>query len=514
MRRVLPAPCHLPLHGLAASRAWEAEALARTAPHALMRRAGLAVAKLALALRPEARRIALFCGPGNNGGDALVAARLLAATGREIQLFLAPEAPDAKPRPADAAWALGEARLAGPQPQHELPDSLEADLLIDGLLGLGAARAPEGWLAEAIALINRGGSSGTPVLAIDLPSGLDGQHGVCAGTAVRADHCLSLLTLKPGLFTAQGRALAGTLWWDDLGQPCPQPPGAWLLGEQALREAQTLLGERGHASHKGAWGDVLVVGGAPGLRGAAQLAAQAALAAGAGRVYACLLEAEASASLARPELMSWPESRLADAAAWARHTVVAGCGGGSLIARQLPPLLNQARRLVLDADALNALAADAGLRALLRGRAAQGLATVLTPHPLEAARLLGSSSTEVQADRLGAAQTLVLDLRCSVLLKGSGSVIASPGQVCAINSSGNGRLASAGTGDVLAGWLGGLWAQLGAIDEAGQEAMAAHTLACAAAYWHGAAAAGPGGGPLRAADLIERMQALHAPVPD
>jgi hydroxyethylthiazole kinase-like uncharacterized protein yjeF len=202
--------------------------------------------------------------------------------------------------------------------------------------------------------------------------------------------------------------------------------------------------------------------------------------------------------------MNWPESRLRDPATWQGRVVVAGCGGGTAVAAHLLEPLSQARRLVLDADALNALATDAALRQLLRARQAQGLASVLTPHPLEAARLLGSSSAEVQADRIGAAQALSLDLRCSVLLKGSGTVIASPDRLPAINSSGNASLATAGTGDVLAGWLGGLWAQ-----HAGEALGASHLLACAGAQWHGLAATEPTAGPLRAADLIERMHGLH-----
>lgn len=498
MRRALNAFDHLPLHGLGPSRDWEAQALARTPAHELMARAGAAVAKLALAVQPHARRIAVLCGPGNNGGDGLVAARLLQAAGKQVQLLLCS---GEHPTPADAAWAWREAQAAGLAPMA-WPAALQADLVIDALLGLGGRRAPEGQIGAAIGLIN---SQATPVLAIDLPSGLDGQRGQ-ATLAVRARHTLALMTLKPGLFTAQGRALAGEIWWDELGPSCTQPAQAWLLGQRAPSDWLALTGPRGHASHKGSWGDVLVLGGAPGLRGAAQLAAQAALAAGAGRIYVCSLGGEAEAPLARPELMSWPESRLQQPDGWRRHTLVAGCGGGALVGPCLPALLPQARRLVLDADGLNALAADAQLRALLRARQAQGRATVLTPHPLEAARLLGSSSAEVQADRLGAAQTLALDLRCTVVLKGSGTVIASPGQTSAINSSGNARLASAGTGDVLAGWIGGLWAQYG-----GDDPAATHTLACAAVYWHGAAAAG-GGGPLRAAELIERMQALHAPI--
>jgi ADP-dependent NAD(P)H-hydrate dehydratase / NAD(P)H-hydrate epimerase len=498
MRSVLGSLEHLPLHGTASSRAWESQALAATPTHQLMQRAGAAVAKLALALCPHARQIHVACGPGNNGGDGLVAARLLQAAGKHVGVSLCAGAS----QPPDAAWALQAAKAEGLTIEAGPPERISADLVIDALLGLGVSRAPEGAIAAATQAIN---AQAAPVLAIDLPSGLNADNGQ-AELAVRAQHTLSLLTLKPGLFTAQGRALAGEIWWDKLGQPARMAPTAWLLGRQALLDWQHLSGPRAHDSHKGRQGDVLVVGGAPGMRGAAWLAARAALAAGAGRVHACLLDVDlgASAPADRPELMNWPESRLKDSGSWQRHVVVAGCGGGAAVARHLPELLTRARRLVLDADGLNALGGDAALRQLLRARQAQGQATILTPHPLEAARLLDSSSAEVQADRIGAAQALSLDLRCSVLLKGSGTVIASPDRLPAINSSGNASLATAGTGDVLAGWLGGLWTQY-----AGEAAGASHVLACAGAQWHGLAAGAPAAGPLRAAELIERMYGLH-----
>ena len=504
-RHILPelsADTALPLHGLAASRAWEAQALAGRPPHELMARAGAAVAKLALAVAPHARHIAVCCGPGNNGGDGLVAARLLQAAGRRVSVHLV-GTQAGRAAPADAAWALQQAQAAGLRIDLAPPAAPAAELVLDGLLGLGSRREPEGALAVAIAAIN---AQDAPVLAIDLPSGLDGDTGQ-AGLAVRARHTLSLLTLKPGLCTAQGRALAGELWWDDLGAPATPPADAWLQGSGALTDWRRLAGARGHDSHKGSRGDVLVVGGQPGMRGAAWLAARAALAAGAGRVYACLLHGNDTEAPPpdRPELMSWPQALLLQPERWARHTLVAGCGGGAAIAAALPPLLDRARRLVLDADALNAVAADAALRQLLRARQGQGLPTLLTPHPLEAARLLNSGSAEVQSDRLGAARALALELRCTVLLKGSGSVIASPGEASVINGSGNAALATAGTGDVLAGWLGGLWAQYG-----GDAPEAPHRLACAGAFWHGRAAEPEPGGPLRAAELIERMLALHA----
>ncbi len=501
MRPALRSLEHLPLHGTASSRAIEAQALQTSRPHALMQRAGAAVAKLALALQPHARQIWLLCGPGNNGGDGLVAARLLQAAGKQVRISLCSTA--GRAAPPDAAWALQQAQAAGLAIETVLPTSPpKADLLIDALLGLGLSRAPEGAAAEAIRLINH---HPAPTLAVDLPSGMDGDSGR-ASLSVQAQHTLALLSLKPGLFTAEGRSLCGEIWWDDLGQALAGSADARLLGRQALRDWRRLSGPRGHASHKGSWGDVLVVGGATGMRGAAWLAARAALAAGAGRVYACLLQAEAgiAAPQDRPELMSWSESLLQFPDSWQSHIVVAGCGGGAAIAAPLPDLLRHARRLVLDADALNAIAADTHLRQLLRARQTLAHPSLLTPHPLEAARLLQSDTAQVQADRLGAAQALSLEFGCTVLLKGSGTVIASPHQMPAINSSGSAALATAGTGDVLAGWLGGLWAQYRDDDPA-----ATHALACAAACWHGLAGDAQKSGPLRAADLIEGMHALH-----
>ena len=460
MNKVLPlSSASLPLFGLASSRAIETAALAALPdPAALMERAGLAVARLALALQPREGTIWIACGPGNNGGDGRIAARLLHARGRHVHVGL-----DAPP---------------------------DVALAIDALLGLGLNRPPSEAMAAAIARLN---TVDAPVLSVDLPSGLMADTGALAGVeAVSADHTLSLLTLKPGLFTAQGRALAGTIWFDDLGI-APQPvPDAVLLGRGCIAG----LDSRNHASHKGTQGDVLVVGGAPGMRGAALLAARAALAAGAGRVYAFLIERGSdTVDPGRPELML---SRQCDEAAIAGKTIVAGCGGGRDIAAHLPLLLRHAQHLVLDADALNAIAADPSLRQLLQRR---NELSVLTPHPLEAARLLGCSTAEVQADRLGAAQALAGQLRSTVVLKGSGSIIATPEHLPAINSSGSAALATAGTGDVLAGWIGGLWAQNAEADP--------HAIACAATYWHGLAGEQQGAGPLRAADLVERMHALH-----
>ncbi len=488
--RIDPTRGPWPLHDTAASRTAEQAALATHPEHPLMARAGAAVARLALAIAPHAQRIVVFAGPGNNGGDGLVAARRLHDAGKTARVVCVG---DMTRLPADAAQALQAAQAAGVALSDRLADAaFEPDLAIDALLGLGARRAPEGRLRDAIAAMN---DSGAPVLAVDLPSGLHADTGQPLGdVAVRARHTLSLLTLKPGLCTALGGEHAGQLWLDTLGVDAGAPT-AWLGGPPASSA-------RALSSHKGSHGDVVVVGGAPGMVGAAWLAARAALAAGAGRVYACLLDERAAMlDAAHPELMARSAWWLSPPAQLAAATVACGCGGGTTVREALPPLLSQVPRLVLDADALNAIAADTMLQTLLRQRASRGLATLLTPHPLEAARLLQSDAAAVQRDRLAAASALAGNLACTVLLKGSGTIIAATGRVPIINPTGNAALATAGTGDVLAGWCAGVWAQ----------APDSHPadIGTAAAWAHGHAAdrwpPAQRGAPLRASALIEEL---------
>jgi ADP-dependent NAD(P)H-hydrate dehydratase / NAD(P)H-hydrate epimerase len=503
-QRILPGDAPAALHDVRASRSIEAAALAQHAPHVLMQRAGTAVARLALAVAPHAQRIWVACGPGNNGGDGLVAARQLHRAGIHVQATLSG---DAQRLPDDARQALADALQDGVAVSGEHPDA-PCDLVIDALLGLGASRAPQGALAETIAAIN---NMQTQVLAVDLPSGLNADTGQRLGAAaVTATHTLSLLTLKPGLFTGVGRDHAGQIWLDALGLPTTDSNAtARLSGAHTLQ----VLGPRAHASHKGSHGDLVVVGGAAGMTGAALLAARAALASGAGRVFVSLLDAGGPpCDLQHPELMFRPQWWHSEPATLARCTVVCGCGGGTAVREVLPVLLSRCPRLLLDADALNALAADEGLRRQLRDRSARGQATLLTPHPLEAARLLGSDVAGVQADRLQAAATLAQTEGCVVLLKGSGSVIAAPGEPPVINPSGNGLLAGGGTGDVLAGWAGGFWAQLA---PAHGDQVSARLAVQAAAWLHGHAAdlqlaRWPHSLALRAGELTERMREVAA----
>ncbi len=470
-----------PLYNGAATRRIEQAAAAVLPPHTLMQRAGLAVARLACEIAPQAKVIWLACGPGNNGGDGLEAAMNLCAPGRELVVtWLGSEASC----PADSLASFKRARDAGVR----FADSPPAhwDLAVDALLGIGirpklegASRAPEQQLADWLALMNE---SGKPVLHVDVPSGfcVDTGQWLYATELIAAraysmpengrftsqKHTLSLLTLKPGLFTAHGRDACGELWFDDLGiVQTEQEPSAWLLGAQDMRMPQRL-----HASHKGSYGDVAVIGGAGGMQGAALLAARAALHAGAGRVFVGLLGGGMVVDPLQPELMFREPASLDFSA----QTVVCGCGGGDTVRQILPRVLSTSQRLVLDADALNAIAVDASLQKLLRARAKKNQPTLLTPHPLEAARLLGDTTAQVQADRLQAAQRLAEQFACTVILKGSGSIIASPGAVPAINPTGNARLATAGTGDVLAGICGAFLAQEAHAVLAAQRACWAH----------------------------------------
>ncbi|WP_431287282.1 NAD(P)H-hydrate dehydratase [Roseateles chitinivorans] len=522
MLPVLPTSHDQSVHDAPSSRRIESAALSLHPPHTLIERAGLAVARLAVALKPFGQNAVVVAGPGNNGGDGLIAARHLAARGWSVHVLLVGPEPKAG---SDAAHALGAARQAGLRLHADAQQvPRRTDLVIDALLGLGASRAPEGAFASAIQTIDMLHDAGATVLAVDIPSGLDVRTGQPLGAdVVRAHHTLTFLTLKTGLFTGEGRALSGRVWFEDLGESINSTnddrdvrnvidgghdvgadgSAGLLFGAGRIARWQSAFA-RSASSHKGRNGDVVVLGGAPTMRGAAWLAATAALAAGAGRVYAALPDDDGQPWPARPELMHWDAARWsAPSDTWRDIVAVCGCGGGTAIASALSTVLHGATRVVLDADALNLVAADESLQQALRRRVAHGWPTILTPHPLEAARLLGlPSAAAVQADRLDAATQLAMRFGATVVLKGSGSIVATPKRRLSINSTGSSALATAGTGDVLAGWIGGLWAQ--------SPGIAPHDLACSAVAWHGTAAEGHAG-PLLAADLIDAMAALHAP---
>ncbi len=454
-----------PLFNVHETRLIEQQAQGELPSHTLMQRAGLATAQLAIALTPHAQTIWIACGPGNNGGDGLEAAIHLKQWGkRAVVTWLG--TPELTPPDAQKAWQ--RACAAGVAFEATPPE--EFDLAIDALLGIGCQRMPEGPIAQWLALMH---TSQSPVLCVDVPSGLMSDTGQwlkpnAAIECTSKRHTLSLLTLKPGLFTADGRDAAGEVWFSNLGIEGSSKPTAWL---QAGTAAST---PRQQNSHKGSYGDVMVIGGAPGMTGAAVLASAAALHGGAGRVLTCFLDTaeHSSISAQRPALMVRQVAELD----FKHATIVCGCGGGDAVRTELPRVLSTAARLVIDADALNAIARDPSLQRLLKSRAAKDLPTVLTPHPLEAARMLGCTAAQVQLNRLEAAEKLAQQTLSVVVLKGSGSILAQTGRTSVINPTGNARLATAGTGDVLAGLLGAKLAHSDDAFLASCEAVRTHGL--------------------------------------
>lgn len=485
------------LYSVAQVRAIEQAAFTLVPSYTLMQRAGRAVADAARLMLPATGKqsILVAAGPGNNGGDALEAAALLAQAGHHVAIVLLA---DPLTLPADAQAALAQVRASSAD-FIDLPTAcskLHWSLVLDGLFGIGLTRPLQGPHQQLVAYIN---ALPWPVLAIDIPSGLDADTGAIVGPdgiAVVASRTLTFIANKPGLHTAHGRDCAGVVDVNDLlidvhgfGKPCSE------LNHPSLFTAAAR--PRTHASHKGSYGDVAIVGGAEGMAGAVILSARMSAYAGAGRVFAGFVGTAVAYDSMQPELMC----RAADAIDMRRGVLVLGPGMGTSRAAHdlLSKALASAQPLVLDADALNLLAAEPALQSKLAARRAPAL---LTPHPLEAARLLACSAENIQADRLHAAGTLATKLQAVVILKGSGSVIAHPDGRLVINSTGNPALATAGSGDVLAGLCGALLAQHWPLWEA----------ALAAPYLHGAAAdelvaqgTGPAG--LTASELLPVVRA-------
>jgi len=449
----------------------------------LMERAAAAAARIALEMLDG--RALIVAGPGNNGGDAFVVARLLKNAGHAPTVLFAgdPAKLPADARAAHAAWIAAGGSCSADYPPGKF------GLVVDGLFGIGLTRPIEGAGADWIARIN---ASGAPLLALDLPSGLNALTGQAIGPVIRATRTATFIALKPGLLTADGPDLCGAITVCDLGLDVP--PDGMLIDPALFRHC---LQPRARNSHKGSFGSVAVLGGAPGMAGAALLAGRAALKLGAGRVYLGMLERLPVDPL-QPELML----RTADEALRLATVLAVGPGlGQSEEARQLlVRALGSNLPLAIDADALNLIAQEPSL---LTRRAASPAPSLLTPHPAEAARLLGQSPAEVQADRVAAALELAKRFAAHVALKGCGTVIAAPDGRWFINTTGNPGLASAGSGDVLTGMLAALLAQRWPPLEA----------LLAAVHLHGAAAdtcvaesIGPVG--LTAGELIDPARAL------
>lgn len=459
------------LYSVAQLRAIERAAYADLEPGTLMRRAGAAAASYALELLGDRRDlpVLLLAGPGNNGGDALEMAAVLAEAGIDATVLFPPGQQESSP---EAASAHERAREGTVGFIDMLPPDAQWGLVVDGLFGIGLTRPLEGEYRELARALD---GMRCPVLALDVPSGLDADTGAVVGpdgVAVRATHTISFLGDKPGLHTADGRDHAGQVRVAGLGlEPALFPAPAARLGSvQAF--AQWLRARR-HNTHKGSFGDVAVIGGAHGMAGAAVLAARGALFAGAGRTFVAMIDAGPGYDSVQPEIMFRP----ADGFEFERRTLVVGPGmGGSATAmRLLAQALDSDSPVVIDADAVNLVGASPDLLGRLAGRGAPAL---LTPHPLEAARLLGVTAAAIQADRLAAARQIAARTGATVILKGAGSVIAHPEGGLSINPTGNAGLATAGSGDVLSGICGALLAQ----------GWPAWEAALGGAWIHGAAA--------------------------
>jgi hydroxyethylthiazole kinase-like uncharacterized protein yjeF len=452
------------LYSVAELRALEQTAQAQLTAGALMQRAGESAAAIVAAGLPGAHsRVRVLCGPGNNGGDGYVCAAELMQRGVQVQcVALAPAATD-DARAAFARWAA-----LGGVTTTQLSTEDRFDAVIDAIFGIGATRPLAGDYLLAMQWINR---QPAPVFALDVPSGLDADRGCWVGgvAGVKATTTVTFIGAKPGLYTGDGCDAAGRVMVEPIGVAPSTSRGSLLAPD----DFAALCTPRARNSHKGSFGRVAVVGGNVGMVGAALLAARAALRLGAGRVYVdCIGAPEMRLDPLQPELMFRPLAGVGTPSA-----CVVGCGlGDDGNARAaLAAALGVDTPLVIDADALNLLAADAGLAAVCRARQRT---TVLTPHPLEAARLLRIEPARVQADRIGHALALAHDFGALVVLKGAGSLVARPNGHYAINPTGSPALASAGSGDVLAGMIGALIGQ-------STEPL---TAVAAATWLHGAAA--------------------------
>lgn len=453
----------------------------RLAGGPLMEKAGLAVAKFAA---ERAGSVLVLAGPGNNGGDAFVAARHLKSGWVDVTLvFLG----DEKKLPHDAALAYGAWVDSGGICLDRIPDDTKWDLAIDGLFGTGLKRPVSGACFDVIEKLN---ALGVPVFSIDMPSGICADTGNILGTAVIAAHTLTFIALKPGLLTSDGLDHCGEVRLDPLGlSPLVlKSPGGWLSNSTIL---QASFKKRPRNSHKGLFGSTAVIGGAKGMTGAALLAARAALKLGSGKVFIGL-SGDFQVDFFQPEIMVRDAEGLMESSSL---VVGPGLGKSQWAENMLGMALESASPLVIDADALNLIASNRELRETLVSRKG---GAVLTPHPAEAARLMGCATGDVQGDRILAAKSMAERFGCPVVLKGAGSVCAFPEGGWVINATGNPGLAQAGMGDVLSGMIGAFLAQGLSLEDAMVSAVHLHG---AAADWLVGRGIGPAG--MTASEVID-----------
>lgn len=459
----------------------------------LMTRAGLASANWIQARHPDrSSRLLLLAGPGNNGGDALETATQLRANGYAPVVHILGD-PEQYPTDARRAF-VGYVNSGGAwsPPNTSIDDDYA--LIVDGLFGIGLTRPLDGKAARLVATIN---ASGRKVLALDTPSGLDAARGVVRGAAVKATHTLTFIADKPGLHTGDGPDFCGeiSLASLDLDEAVAATPHGTLLSAHSL-----LWPQRAANSHKGMHGDCAIIGGAEGMTGALLLAGRAALLAGAGRVFvASPWSGAPGVDHTQPELM-WRNAEALLAQPLSSLALGPGLGLGQAAHDLLVRALAFEGPLLLDADALTLLGEHNALAQRARRRKAP---LVLTPHPGEAARLLDSDTAAVQSDRLETSLRLADRYAAHIVLKGCGSILASPDGDWAINPTGNPGLAAAGMGDVLTGVAAALLAQGLPPEDALATATYAHGRA---ADWLVANGDGPVG--LTASEVANAVRAV------
>ena len=442
--------------------------------YTLMKRAGEAALRYLRARWPRCLRIVIVCGGGNNGGDGYVLARFSQAAGLTVAVLAAvpPERLTGDARQAHADWTASGGRVA-PFDSGLLG---EADVIVDALLGTGLSQPVRAEAAQVIEALN---AAGRPVFALDVPSGLDSDTGEPHGAAVRADCTVTFVALKTGLFIGRGPEHAGNVYFDDLEVTVPAQRADFTPRLERIVESEitAALPRRARTANKGDFGRVLIVGGGPGMPGAVRLAGEAALRVGAGLVTVAVWPENVSGIVAgRPELICLAlqeASQLAEPLE--RADVVAigpGLGKSRWAAEVLAAVLRTSHPLVVDADALNLIAA----------RANEGNAPprrdnwILTPHPGEAARLLGVSTAEIQRDRLQALTGLVERYGGPIVLKGAGTLVGARDRIPGVCERGNPGMASAGMGDVLTGATAGILAQCADPWQAARVAVLVHAM--------------------------------------
>lgn len=461
----------------------------------LMRRAGAAALTVLRKRWPDARRIVIACGPGNNGGDGYVLARLARAAGFDV---VATSISDIARTEGDARAALTDFTGAGGEVHPWSAQRLDgADVIVDALFGIGLSRPIQGAGADCIRAINR---AAAPVLALDIPSGLHADNGAVLDEAVVADATLAFIGLKLGFYVGAGQDHAGCIQYDALGAPTSvcdaMAPTAVRISE---REVPLAFPPRSRISHKGANGRVLVIGGGREMGGAARLAGEAALRVGAGLVTVASHPGNVAAIVsARPELICRGIERSDELSALIDQADVLALGPGlgkdDWAQRVFASAIDSTKPMVVDADALNLLALHPRSHAHW----------ILTPHPGEAGRLLGWTSAQIQADRLGAARALVERYGGVTVLKGAGTIIATRDSAPTICDRGNPGMASAGMGDVLTGVIAGTIAQGATPATAARIGVLVHAMA-------GDRAAHRGERGLLASDLFEHIAACVNP---